>query len=72
MDVELWRVFTEEGGRGQYLVCLESSDVSNISADLAALGFQSAINPGRMIRVLHTLIRTVLITLRVHPNLLGP
>lgn len=53
----------EEGARGQYLVCLESSDVSNISADLAALGFQSAINPGRMIRVLHTLIRTVLITL---------
>lgn len=58
---------TEDGfsGRGQYLVCLESSDVSNIAADLAALGFQSALNPGRMIRVLHTLVRTLLITLRV-------
>ena len=44
---------TDDGssGRGQYLVCLESSDVSNIAADLAALGFQSALNPGRMIRV---------------------
>ncbi len=48
-------------------MCLESSDVSNISADLAALGFQSAINPGRMIRVVHTLVRTILITLRVAP-----
>ena len=58
---------TDDGssGRGQYLVCLESSDVSNIAADLAALGFQSALNPGRMIRVLHTLVRTLLITLRV-------
>ncbi len=46
-------------------MCLESSDVSNIAADLAALGFQSALNPGRMIRVLHTLVRTLLITLRV-------
>ena len=24
----------EDGGKGQYLLCLESSDVSNISADL--------------------------------------
>lgn len=33
--------------------------------NMQALGFQSAINPGRMIRVLHTLVRTLLITLRV-------
>jgi hypothetical protein len=32
---------------------------------LQALGFQSAQNPGRMIRVLHTLVRTVLVTFRV-------
>lgn len=36
--------------------------------DSQALGFQSAINPGRMIRVLHTLVRTLLITLRVRPS----
>lgn len=24
----------EDGGKGQYLICLESSDVSNVSADL--------------------------------------
>ena len=34
---------------------------------LQALGFQSAQNPGRMIRVLHTLVRTVLVTFRVSP-----
>ena len=55
------RTDAEDGSgqeRGQYLLCLESSDVSAVSADLQALGFQSGINPGRMIRVLHTVVRS--------------
>ena len=55
----------EDGSGGQYLLCLESSDVSAVSADLQALGFQSGINPGRMIRVVHTVVRSFATIVRV-------
>ena len=55
----------DDGGGGQYLLCLESSDVSTVSADLQALGFQSGINPGRMIRVVHTVVRSFATIVRV-------
>ena len=58
----------EDGGGGQYMLCLESSDVSAVSADLQALGFQSGINPGRMIRVLHTVVRSFATIVRVRDN----
>ena len=49
------------------MLCLESSDVSAVSADLQALGFQSGagINPGRMIRVVHTVVRSFATIVRV-------
>ena len=58
---------TEDGSGGQYMLCLESSDVSAVSADLQALGFQSGagINPGRMIRVVHTVVRSFATIVRV-------
>jgi len=61
-----WR-HAEDGSGGQYMLCLESSDVSAVSADLQALGFQSGagINPGRMIRVVHTVVRSFATIVRV-------
>ena len=32
--------------------------MSAVSADLQGLGFQSGINPGRMIRVIHPVVRS--------------
>lgn len=58
-------LLAEDGSGGQYLLCLESSDVSAVSADLQALGFQSGINPGRMIRVVHTVVRSFATIVRV-------
>ena len=41
--------------------------MSNVSADLQALGFQSGINPGRMIRVIHTVVRSFATIVQVRP-----
>ena len=55
---------SENGEPGYYLLNLESSDLSNLSADLGSLGFRSGegISPGRALRVIHAIIRACLLT----------
>ncbi|KAK9816598.1 hypothetical protein WJX72_002556 [[Myrmecia] bisecta] len=55
---------SSDAGVQQYLLALESSEVSNLSAELASLGFRSGegVSPGRALRVLHGLIRAGMLT----------
>lgn len=41
----------------RYIIHLESSDISRLRADVQSLGFQSAISPGKIVRLIHALIR---------------
>ena len=41
----------------QYVVHLESTDISRLRAEVQSLGFQSAITPGGAVRLIHALIR---------------
>ena len=41
----------------QYLMHLESTDISRLRAEVQSLGFQSAITPGGAVRLIHALIR---------------
>lgn len=55
----------EEEGQDEYLLALESSDMANLCADVAALGFLggAGVTPGRLLRVAHALTRVALMTL---------
>lgn len=54
----------EEEGQEEYLLALESSEMANLRADVAAAGFLSGagMSPGRLLRVAHALSRAVLMT----------
>ncbi len=54
----------EEEGQEEYLLALESSEMANLRADVAAAGFLSGsgLSPGRLLRVAHALSRAVLMT----------
>ena len=55
----------EEEGQAEYLLALESSDMANLCADVASLGFLGGegITPGRLLRVAHALTRVSLLTI---------
>ena len=55
----------EEEGQDEYLLALESSDMANLCADVAALGFLGGVGvtPGRLLRVAHALTRVAVMTL---------
>ena len=55
----------EEEGQDEYLLALESSDMANLCADVASLGFLGGegITPGRLLRVAHALTRVTLLTI---------
>ena len=55
----------EEEGQDEYLLALESSDMANLCADVASLGFLGGkgITPGRLLRVVHALTRVTLLTI---------
>ncbi|CAL8467730.1 g7268 [Coccomyxa elongata] len=55
---------SEEEGQEEYLLALESSEMANLRADVAAAGFVSgaAMSPGRLLRVAHALSRAILMT----------
>ena len=55
----------EEEGQDEYLLALEASDMANLCADVAALGFLGGegITPGRLLRVAHALTRVTLLTI---------
>lgn len=59
----------EEEGQDEYLLALESSDMANLCADVAALGFLggAGVTPGRLLRVAHALTRVALMTLSGTP-----
>lgn len=41
----------------RYLMHMESSDISRLRAEIQSLGFQSAINPGGAVRLVHAFVR---------------
>ena len=55
----------EEEGQDEYLLALESSDMANLCAEVAALGFLggAGVTPSRLLRVGHALTRAALMTL---------
>ena len=65
MCVKLDAGGAEEEGQDEYLLALESSDMANLCADVAALGFLggSGVTPGRLLRVVHALTRVAVMTL---------
>lgn len=58
-------ICAEEEGQDEYLLALESSDMANLCADVAALGFLggAGVTPSRLLRVGHALTRVALMTL---------
>ena len=55
----------EEASAQEFLLCLESSDMANLAADAANIGFASGpgITPGRLLRVGQALTRAAIMTL---------
>ena len=51
----------------RYLFNFESSDISRLRADVQSLGFQSAVTPGGVIRLLHAVGRAVQLAFRERP-----
>lgn len=45
----------------KYLFHIESSDISRLRAEVQSLGFQSAVTPGGIIRLIHALVRAAYI-----------
>lgn len=54
-----------EGEQGQYQVAIETGEASNLSGSLAGLGFRSSegVSPGRVLRVIHAVVRTVFLAM---------
>ena len=54
-----------EGEEGQYQVAIETGEASNLSGSLAGLGFRSSegVSPGRVLRVIHALVRTIFLAM---------
>jgi hypothetical protein len=55
------------GAPGQYLLQLESTDVSRLRADLQSLGFQSAVTPGGAVRLVHAVLAAAASAFRDRP-----
>ncbi|KAH7615566.1 hypothetical protein Ndes2526B_g09687 [Nannochloris sp. 'desiccata'] len=53
--------------RDRYLFHFESSDISRLRADVQSLGFQSAVTPGGIIRLLHAVGRAVQLAFKERP-----
>jgi len=51
----------------KYLFHFESSDISRLRADVQSLGFQSAVTPGGIIRLLHAVGRAVQLAFKERP-----
>lgn len=49
---------------GQYLFHLESSDIAVLRAEVESLGFQSAVSPGGMVRLVHAVLRAALLSFK--------
>lgn len=56
--------FAEDGSPPHYVLNMESSDVSNLNAEILAVGFSSGenISPGRMLRLVHAITRAIMLT----------
>ena len=56
--------FAEDGSPPHYVLNMESSDVSNLNAEVLAVGFSSGenISPGRMLRLVHAITRAIMLT----------
>ncbi len=54
----------EDGSDPHFVLNMESSDVSNLSAELTQLGFRSGegVSPGRTLRIVQAISRAVLLT----------
>jgi len=65
MRAKLVVACAEEEGQDEYLLALESSDLANLCADVAALGLVggAGVTPGRLLRVIHALTRVAVMTL---------
>ena len=54
----------EDGSEPHFVLNMESSDVSNLNAELTQLGFRSGegVSPGRTLRIVQAISRAVLLT----------
>ena len=52
----------------RYLFNFESSDISRLRAEVQSLGFQSAVTPGGMVRLVHALLRAANLAFRERPK----
>ena len=61
----MWGKKCGQEGQDEYLLALESSDMANLCADVASLGFLGGlgVTPGRLLRVVHALTRVAVMTL---------
>ena len=57
-------LLAEDGSDPHFVLNMESSDVSNLSAELTQLGFRSGegVSPGRTLRIVQAISRAVLLT----------
>ena len=51
----------------RYLFHFESSDISRLRADVQSLGFQSAVTPGGIVRLLHAIVRAAQLAFKERP-----
>ena len=51
----------------RYLFHVESSDISRLRADVQSLGFQSTVTPGGAVRLVHAVVRAVMLAFKESP-----
>ena len=57
-------MFAEDGSEPHFVLNLESSHVSNLSAELTQMGFRSGegVSPGRTLRIVQAITRAIMLT----------
>lgn len=60
----------DDGSDAHFVLNMESSDVSNLNAELTQLGFRSGegVSPGRTLRIVQAISRAILLTTGMSPK----